>query len=297
MSPINVLSLFDGMSCLQIALERAGIPVEWYYASEIHEPAIEVTMKNYPNTVQLGDVRELHADGLPRIDLLAGGSPCQNLSMAVIERKEFNQGLEGKKSKLFYEFVRLLQEIKPKYFLLENVASMKNEDRDIISEVLGVEPIMIDSKCVSAQQRPRYYWTNIPVSSDIDDLGIKLGDILQPADDIPEKEWYRDKKIENFDDGKNIIGTLPFNSHEMSKRVYNPNGKCGTLTCINGGYQEKKVWQDGCARKISPVEYERLQTVPDGYTEGFRDNVRRSMLGNGWTVDVIVHILNGMKEI
>jgi len=296
MDPINVLSLFDGMSCLQIALERAGIPVNWYYASEIHEPAIEVTRKNYPDTVHLGDVREIHADGLPSIDLLAGGSPCQNLSRAVIERKEYNQGLDGEKSKLFYEFVRLLEEVKPRYFLLENVASMSDDDRDIITEVLGVDPIFVDSSQYSAQQRPRYYWTNIPVSLNPPKEDIKLRDILQPADEIPEKEWYRDKEMENFDPSKNVIGTLQFNSHEMSKRVYNPDGKCGTLTCISGGYQEKKVWQDGCARKLSPLEYERLQTVPDGYTEGFKDNVRRSMLGNGWTVDVIVDILRGIKD-
>jgi DNA (cytosine-5)-methyltransferase 3A len=293
--PINVLSLFDGISCLQIALERAGIPVDWYYASEIHEPAIQVTRNNYPDTVHLGDVREIDADGLPEIDLLAGGSPCQNLSMAVIEREEFNQGLEGEKSKLFYEFVRLLREVKPKYFLLENVASMKDVDRDIISAALKVDPIMIDSAQFSAQQRPRYYWTNIPVYVP-EGEGKCLREIMQPAEDIPEKEWYRGRQVVNFDETKNVICTIPLNTHEMLKRVYNPDRKCGTLTCVSGGYQEKKVWQDGCARKLSPIEYERLQTVPDNYTAGFRDNVRRSMLGNGWTVDVIVHILQKLKS-
>jgi len=294
MEPINVVSLFDGMSCLQIALERAGIPVDWYYASEIHGPAIKATINNYPDTVHLGDVREVCAEELPPITLLAGGSPCQNLSMAVVERKEFNQGLDGEKSKLFYEFVRLLEEIKPKYFLLENVASMKDVDRDIITKCLGVNPIMIDSAHYSAQQRQRFYWTNIPVDI-AEGSGKLLKDIMQPASEIPEKEWYRDREMENFDDKKNVIGTIPFRTHDMLKRVYNPHGKCGTLTCVSGGYQEKKVFQDGCVRKLSPIEYERLQTVPDNYTEGFSNNVRRSMLGNGWTVDVIVHILQGLK--
>lgn len=296
MNPINVLSLFDGMSCLQIALERAGVQVNQYYASEIEKNAIKITQKNYPDTIQLGDVKGIRGADLPKIDLLAGGSPCQNLSMAVINRKGYNQGLEGRKSKLFYEFVRLLDEIKPKYFLLENVESMKDEDRDIITECLGVDPVMIDSAEFSAQIRKRYYWTNIPVAEVPTGLGKMLKDIMEPADQIRDGDWYRGYELQDRDDSRNVLGTIPLNSYEMSNRICNPEGKCATLTCVSGGHQEKKVWQDGCARKISPMEYERLQTVPDNYTEGVSRGARRSMLGNGWTVDVIAHILRGMKD-
>ena len=154
---MNVLSLFDGISCGQIALERAGIKVDNYYASEIKDIAIKVTQLHYPNTIQLGDVRNIKAEDLPKIDLLIGGSPCQDFSNANRNK----DGLEGEKSGLFYQYLRLLHELKPRYFLLENVA-MKKEERKRISDMLGVEPILINSNLVSAQNRKRLYWTNIP---------------------------------------------------------------------------------------------------------------------------------------
>ena len=171
---MNVLSLFDGISCGQIALNRAAIKIDNYYASEIDKDAISVTQFNYPNTIQLGDVRKLKGNMLPKIDLLIGGSPCQDLSKAKTEGK----GLVGEKSSLFYEYLRLLNEVKPKYFLLENVL-MKKDYRDIITKELGVNPILINSSLVSAQNRERLYWTNIPNITIPKDKNILLKDIIK----------------------------------------------------------------------------------------------------------------------
>lgn len=181
---MNVLSLFDGMSCGQIALNRADIPYSNYYASEIDKYAIKVTQHNYPNTIQLGDVTEVKSSDLPQIDLLIGGSPCQGFSFAG---KQLN--FDDPRSKLFFEFVRLLKECKPKFFLLENV-KMKKEYQDVISEHLGVEPIEINSALVSAQNRKRLYWTNIPFDKNIEDKGILLKDIVHEKADnrLSEKE-------------------------------------------------------------------------------------------------------------
>lgn len=176
MKGINVLSLFDGMSCGQIALERAGVKVNQYFASEIKPHAIKVTQHNYPNTIQLGDVTKVKAADLPKIDLLIGGSPCQDFSIANKERK----GLQGLKSGLFFEYLRLLKECKPKYFLLENVA-MKPKDMELISQYLGTYPVNINSELVSAQMRNRFYWTNIgPEKFDL--FGFRYCDIPQPQD-------------------------------------------------------------------------------------------------------------------
>jgi site-specific DNA-cytosine methylase len=172
---LNVLSLFDGISIGQLALKKAGIQVDNYYASEIKPIAIQVTQFNFPNTVQLGDVTKLDTDKLHNIDMLIGGSPCQDLSIAMKDRK----GLKGEKSKLFWEYVKILKKVKPRYFFLENVARMSQEDKEIINNVLGVEPIRINSSLVSAQLRDRYYWTNIPNVTQPEDRGILLKDILE----------------------------------------------------------------------------------------------------------------------
>ena len=171
-NPINVLSLFDGISCGQLALQRAGIDVGKYYSSEIDPYTVKVTQRNFPNTIQLGDITNIKGEDLPKIDLLIGGSPCQGFS---ILGKQLN--FEDSRSKLFFEFVRLLKETKPKYFLLENVV-MKQEWQDIISEQLGVKPIHINSKLLSAQNRPRLYWTNIPNIQQPKDLGLKICDVV-----------------------------------------------------------------------------------------------------------------------
>ena len=181
---MNVLSLFDGFSCGQIALERAGVKVDNYYASEIKKHAIKVTMDNYPNTIQLGDVTKIKYENgvlytengnfnVGKIDLLIGGSPCQDFSNA----NRNVTGLDGKKSSLFYEYLRLLKEINPTYFLLENV-KMKKEHEEKINEMMGVEPILIDSKLICGALRKRNYWTNIPNVQQPTDKNIKLNDVL-----------------------------------------------------------------------------------------------------------------------
>ena len=294
---MKVLSLFDGMSCGQIALERVGIKVDTYYASEIQPQSIQITQKNYPNTVQLGDITKLSTqdlDELGEIDLLIGGSPCQNLSRAVINDIKHNQGLKGEKSSLFYEYLRVLEQVKPKYFLLENVESMKSEDKDIITEALGVEPVMINSGLVSAQDRKRYYWTNIPNVTQPIDKELYLYDICES--EVADKYWYKQGYTFHGSDKRPVATLHMNNSYDMLKRVYGLHQKSPTLTGVRGGHHQKKVLQYGKARKLTPTEYELLQTVPRGYTEGVADVHRYNMLGDGWTVDVIAHIFKGLKE-
>ena len=291
---MNVLSLFDGISCGRVALERAGIKVDNYFASEIDKYAIKVTMKNYPNTIQLGNVITVDGFSLPKIDLLIGGSPCQDLSSYKYDRNDV-KGLEGSKSSLFYHYVRLLKEVKPTYFLLENVASMQDKWKDIISEELGVQPIMINSSLVCAAERRRYYWSNIPNITQPTDLKIFLKDIVVDASEVPKKYWYDKEFVYNGDD-KKVQCTLDIKGHKQVKEVYNLNGKCNTLLCDgNGGNLQKKVYQNGKCRKLMPIEYERLQTLPDNYTDCVSDSRRYSVIGNGWTIDVIAHIFKGLK--
>lgn len=286
---MNVLSLFDGLSCGQIALERAGIKYDKYYASEIDKDTIKVTQHNYPNTIQLGDVSNVKSEDLPQIDLLFGGSPCQSFSQAV----SYNTGFDGK-SKLFFEYVRMLRELKPKYFLLENVV-MKKEWEQVITNYLGVEPVLINSDVFTAQSRPRLYWTNIPLLS----LPEKSTDVLATVleENVNEKYFY-DQEFEFHGDHKVVCATLNINGHDILKRVNSQFHKCQTLTAVCGGNQQKKVIDSkkNKVRKLTPTEYERLQTVPDGYTSIVSDGARYKMLGNGWTVDVIAHIFKGLKN-
>jgi DNA-cytosine methyltransferase len=320
---MNVLSLFDGMSCGQIALNRAGIKYDNYFASEIDKYAIKVTISNYHNTVQLGSVTEVRAENLPKIDLLIGGSPCQGFSFA-------GKGLnfEDPRSKLFFEYVRLLKECNPRYFLLENV-KMKKEYQDIISQHLGVEAIEIDSALESAQSRKRLYWTNIPGVTQPKDKEIFLKDILE--DGIVDREkshcldanYFKGGNLTSYFDKNrrqlvfkenqknmiqrkklglvvgrpNCIGHADIKGKDILKRVYSPEGKSPTITAICGGHQEKKVATSKTTwRKLTPIECERLQTVPDNYTNHVSNTQRYKMLGNGWTVDVIAHIFKGINE-
>ena len=443
---MNVLSLFDGMSCGRIALERLGIKVDNYYASEIDKYAIQVSQANYPNIIQVGDVTELDTSTLPKIDLIMGGSPCQGFSFAGKQL-----AFDDPRSALFFEFVRCVEELKPKYFLLENVR-MKKEYLDVISEYMGVEPIMINSALVSAQNRVRYYWTNIPEIEQPEQRGIVLRDILETntsneylagenlqknykggnqlnpnyksqANTIHDTEGksgticagthgYANGYVKDFDknlskmttkDDKsfcltsNYHGAIAENSierkqrtmiptdkplhigtavdikgHDQIKRVYSEDGKSPTLTTCGGGHREPKVMVDervnkpktisvdkqkkqltikeatkkgyttiedgdcfdmtfpksktrrgrnmkdksNCLtaanydymryehsdedkevywRKLTPVECERLQTVPDNYTNHVSNTQRYKMLGNGWTIEVIAHILKNME--
>lgn len=293
---MKVLSLFDGISCGRLALERAGIPVEKYYASEIDKYAIQIAQKNYPDTIQIGDVTKINWEDYSDIDILIGGSPCQDLSNYKYDRGEV-KGLDGDKSKLFWCFVKALQTIKPKYFLLENVATMQKKWVDVISEELGVKPILLESSLVSAAERHRLYWTNIPVNALPDNKHLCLKDIMLPEDKVPEKYWYGDKypiTLHGLD--KKVCATIHLNGHRQAKEVYNPDFKYNTLLCDgNGGNLQKKVLQNGKARKLTPIEYERLQTLPDNYTDCVADSHRYTAIGNGWTVDVIAHILKGIK--
>ena len=278
----NVLSLFDGMSCGQIALNKVGIKYDNYYASEIDEPAISVTQHNYPNTIQMGSITELQSSELPKIDLLFGGSPCQSFSNAGN-----GTGFDGK-SGLFYDYVRLLKECKPTYFLLENV-KMKKEWQDIISEELGVQPIKINSNLVSAQNRERLYWTNIPVVGLPDDKQIYIEDILDTNFD--SKYWLKERNAELLSKKVSIEGAPDICCIDVYNKKFKKDRKSPTLTLPH--HNSLRLLQDGKFRKLTPNECERLQTVPVDYTNtGIADIHRYSMLGNGWTVDVIAFIFS-----
>ena len=407
---MNVLSLFDGISCARVALDRAGIKVSKYYACEIEKNAIKVSQKNYPQIVQLGDVRNVHTLDEP-IHLLIGGSPCTDLSIAKKDR----QGLEGEHSSLFWEYVRILNHIKPKYFILENVASMSKKDKAIITETLGVEPVMIDAALVSAQSRKRLFWTNIPVKDLPADRGILLKDILQPDAEVDEDMTVKGKSFcltasyhkvgENENEynhnkekkqrtmvmtnekaekarkknGFVQIGYIGAENHckvgVQAMRVYDSEGKsttsgvglyaigrdvgrrlnanghrednnkdipiqrrielredekCGTLTSVqkdnmvvqltdrhkaNLRDQSEKahcltstnykgsqangttlVETEMRIRKLTPIECERLQSLPDNYTEGVAKTHRYKCLGNAFNVEVIAHILSFLNN-
>lgn len=307
---MNVLSLFDGMSCGQLALQRAGIQVENYYAAEIDKYAIKVTQANFPNTVQLGDVTAVDTDSLPDIDLLIGGSPCQGFSFAG---KQLN--FDDPRSKLFWEYVRLLNALKPKYFLLENV-KMKKESMDVITRALRVDPIFINSNLVSAQNRQRYYWTNIPVDKLPDDKGIVLADILEDGHVDRDKShcidanYFKGGNLKSYfekhrrqlvfsKDGMCHVGDAGISDkYAYVNRVYHPSGKSPSLVASDGGHLQPKVSKGTTEyRKLTPLECERLQTVPEGYTDkGISDTQRYKMLGNGWTVDVVSHIMKGLTQ-
>ena len=286
MSKLRVLSLFDGISCGRVALERAGIPIEVYYASEIDKYAIQIAQKNYPDTIQLGDINNIDfTKFIGKIDLIMGGSPCQDLSSCGKRA-----GIEGEKSSLFFEYLRILKEIKPKYFLLENNVSMKNEIKDFISEKLGVSYIEINSNLLSAQNRRRLYWTNIPNIKQPEDKNILLKDILQPIED--KKQYDCTKRLFAKKEG-----TLAYS--KAWKHICNLEQKSRCLTTTNtlscSGSTIVK-YSDSMFYSLSPIEWERLQTLPDNYTEGISNTQRYKCIGNGWTVDVIAHIFSFLKE-
>lgn len=278
---INVLSLFDGISCGQVALQRAKIKVNKYYASEIDKNAIQITQKNYPNTIQLGDVTKVQAKNLEKIDLLIGGSPCQGFSFAG---KQLN--FNDPRSKLFFEYVRLLKEIRKTNpdvkFLLENV-KMKKEYQDVISKELGVEPVLINSSRVSAQKRERLYWTNIK-------------NIKKPKD----KKIFIDSIKENETHNKYNLTEKASKKIEKYSKNYICCGKSPTLTTelahsTGSNITPKLIKEIGENRRATPIECERLQTLPDNYTNGVSDTARYHAIGNGWTVDVIVYILRRLN--
>lgn len=289
---MNILSLFDGMSCGQIALNRAGVKYSNYYASEIDTHAIKVTQHNYPKTTQLGDVRKIQLDRLPKIDLLIGGSPCQGFSYS-------GKGLnfDDPRSKLFFEFVKILKTLNPKYFMLENV-KMEQVHIDTISEYLKTEPVMINSSLVSAQNRKRLYWTNIPSVNQPRDKGVVLSDIIASYSGKTSRvnDNARVKKITENDRGyRPHRGDIKSTGISELGRILKAGAKTDTLTTSHAPkVAMNKDVKDLIYRKLTPVECERLQTVPDNYTNIVSDRQRLKMLGNGWTVDVIAHILKGI---
>ena len=287
--------MFDGISCGQIALERAALNVSHYYASEINESAIKITQKHYPDTVQLGDVQKIKGADLPPIDLLIGGPPCQGFSSSG---KELN--FEDPRSKLFFEFVRLLKECKPKYFLLENVV-MKKEYQNIISSKLNVEPLLINSSLLSAQNRNRLYWTNIPNITLPQDKHIQLKDILE-TNIYPNKATIIGRRLNSEGKREDYNKSIPI-VQCLEVRKTNTN-KCNCLTTVQKDNvltnlpprRYVNVFQKNLPfRFYTPIEYERLQTLPDNYTEGISNNQRFKAIGNGWTVDIIAHILKNLK--
>jgi DNA (cytosine-5)-methyltransferase 3A len=295
---MRVLSLFDGISCARVALERAGIEVETYYASEIDKHAIAISTKNYPDIVQLGSVVGLTPPD--NIDLLIGGSPCQDLSIAKKERK----GLDGDRSGLFWEYVRIKDECKPTYFILENVASMPKKDRDLITMTMGVQPVLFNASLVSAQCRKRLFWTNLKFELP-EDRGILLKHILQPDGEVDErmvkdgKSYCLTASYQGATESNSVerkqrtmvkVGYIgegeQYGQGGQAHRVYSPEGKTPTLSSSGPLVQTSSI------RKLTPIECERLQSLPDNYTEGIAKTNRYKCLGNAFNVDVVSHILS-----
>lgn len=309
MEKINVLSLFDGISCGQVALQRVGIEVENYYAYEIEPNAISITQKNFPNTIQCGDVTKADFNQYNgKIDLLMGGSPCTNFSQAknhtAKNKKEtdINQGIGWE---LFKQYVRALNEVKPKYFLYENNYRISQKIIDNISKELGVEPILINSGLVSAQNRKRLYWTNIPNITQPEDKGILIKDIIVHDESL----------IKHFDDRirNTLIKSTNYIKYDLGgkghysqqDRLYFLDGKAPTVPKSRTETKFNVYLGNETYKKTCPIEVERLQTLPDNYTEyGTKDGElvkipktnRFEAVGNGWTVDVIVHILKNIKN-
>lgn len=315
---MNVLSLFDGISTGRLALEMAGVKVDKYLASEVEAAPMNISTSNWPGGITyLGDVRKVRARDLPPIDLLIGGSPCQGLS-----RAGQHLNFDDPRSALFFEFNRVLAELRGKnravLFLLENVA-MKKEWEAVITETLGVQPIHINSKLVSAQNRPRTYWTNIPGVGQPEDRGIRLLDVIDRDVDT-SGFWERDGLLFGPDISKAAAGLVSVVGGEVrvkqatragyivaeegdginlafptskTRRGRVVKGKSNTLACDCEGC----VYHDGVIRKYTLTELERLQTLPDGYTErgGATRAERVKAIGNGWTAAVIAEIFSKIR--
>jgi DNA (cytosine-5)-methyltransferase 3A len=278
---MKVLSLFDGISGGIVALERLGIPVERYVAYEIDKYALKVSEKNYPQIEHCGDVLDGDFTQYKGFDLLLGGSPCQDISFY----NRGGKGLSGAKSSLFFQYLRALQEAKPKYFLFENVVG---RGKDVITESLGVTPVLIDSAVLTGQKRRRLYWTNIPFEMP-EEKNVKLKDILQTAEETKEFS-----KIENRIKWLNSAsGQKAIKKHYVA---INPQKAICLTARGDASWECNYVTKKGKLYKLSPIEWERLQTLPDNYTEGISNTQRYKCIGNGWTVDVISHILKGLVE-
>lgn len=303
-----------------VALERAGIKVDRYVAYEIDKYATQVSEKNYPQIERHADVFEGEFENYKGFDLLIGGSPCTYWSVAKTNRETTSEGMGFE---LFMQYSRALKESEATYFLYENNFGIHKDIQKEISKVLGVEPIMINSALVSAQNRKRLYWTNIPEVKQPEDRGIILQDILLDHDytigaamrgryDETGKvkqqiELRKDQKSNALttvqkdcilvDRCYQVGTTQEIKGFDAIKRVYSTEGKAPTLTTMQGGHREPKIAIDSNHwRKLLPIECERLQTLPDNYTEGVSKTQRHKALGNGWTIDVISHIFKSIEK-
>jgi len=319
-----VLSLFDGMSCGQIALNQLGYNINEYYASEIDPYAIQITKKNYPNTIHIGDVSKVsYKNGIlytednqyniPHIDLLIGGSPCVGFSKAG-KKLNFNDP----HSKLFFEYARIKDEVNPDFFLLENVL-MKQEHIDVITSYMGVEHININSSLLSAQNRVRLYWTNIPGVKLPEDKGIVLSDILDVNERTTKKNierlsksYFSELGLKEFHtDSVSFTTITRFRAGKEGEKkwvkkhdetIVQRGHKHATLTTSHSSlvklndsdYDPNKPFEKCVIRKVTVNEAEKLQTVPIDYTEGVSKTQRYKMLGNGWTVETIKHIFKNI---
>lgn len=288
---MNVLSLFDGISCGQLALQRAGIDYEIYYASEINKDSITVTQANFPHTVQLGDIRIMDTTSLPNIEILFAGFPCQSHSRAGRMQK-----FGDPRGQLFFDAVHVLNQSKPKFFLFENVV-MSKDSENLISETLGVRPVMIDSALVSPQRRKRLYWTNIPLISPIEDKGLVIQDIIY--DDnykvFSDPRITRTKKLTKNYVKWDLSGKGYWSQQD---RAYFKSSKICTIPKTSPSNKLNIVldYANDIYRRMHPVEAERCQTLSDYYTDvGLGDAKRIGLVGDGWTVDTITHILKGIN--
>lgn len=297
---MNVLSLCDGMSCGQIALNELGVNVENYYSSEIDKVAINTTLLNFPNTIQLGNVININLQKLqelPKIDLVIFGFPCRSLSKANINRKEYNNGLNGI-SGLFYPCNNILQWIKNNnnsnvLFMVENVESNNKIDLDIISNELQCKPIMINSNLFSAQDRKRNYWTNIKIDKLPTINNINLVDIM---DKNVDSKFYYDCDFDFWGEDKKICAKLHINGHDILKRVNSKYFKCPTLTACRGGNTQKKVYDNNKCRKLTPNEYRKLQNIPEWYKMNVANSHIYNMCGDGWNIETIKFIFKNINS-
>lgn len=326
---MRVLSLFDGISCAYQSLIRAGIPVDVYYTSEIDKYTEIVSRNHVPDAIRLGDVCGVKASDVGEIDLLISGFPCTQLSQSNTKDRS---GLEGAQSKLFWESIRIHNEVKPKWFIYENVASMSKENEKIITDTLGVEPVMLNASLVSAQVRKRLFWTNIPVAP-LEDKGIMLASVLQPPEEVDIKYFVSQQAVDTYTkrkgtpkkvctDKSSSLGASSYKGYQgdgcpivstpirlgdigktvQSQRVYSPEGKSVNLVSGGGG-QGAKIGlylvdkPDGTygIRRLTPIECERLMGLPDLYSEGLSDTQRYKALGNAFHVDIVAHILKGIQ--
>lgn len=293
---MRVLSLCGGVETGYLALKNLGIPVEEYHTFEILPEAIAVSSYHFPEIVHHGDLYKANWEDFKGFDLVMGGMCCQSLSRVRIEDSLVNNGLVGK-SGIVYELQKAIEIIKPKYFFAENVVPSRDEDLQELNRIMGIKGVLINSGLFSAQDRPRYYWTNIPMTPILTYSSLAIKDIMEH--NVAEKYFYN-KPFKIIDPDKRVCAELQVNSMEMNKRIYNVNYKAPTLTCINGGYHHRKIMDNGRPRKLTEIEYERLQGFPDNFTNveingrPISSTKRYSMMGNAWTLPVIEYIFRNL---